>query len=66
MMADQPKTPDFGFKEVMTMTEQQKFTALYEKLPPEKKAVFLATMQMMYAMIAAMAATMTGQKGATK
>lgn len=48
------------------MTEQQKFTALYEKLPPEKKAVFLATMQMMYAMIAAMAATMTGQKGAIK
>ena len=48
------------------MTEQQKFTALYEKLSPEKKAVFLAMMQTMCAMIVAMTATMTEQKGATK
>lgn len=47
------------------MTEQQKFTALYEKLSPEKKAVFLAMMQTMCAMVVAMAATTNEQKGAT-
>ena len=51
-------------KEVMTMTEQQKFAALYEKLSPEKKAVFIAMMQTMFAMVTAMVAN--EQKGVTK
>lgn len=46
------------------MTEQQKFAALYEKLSPEKKAVFIAMMQTMFAMVTAMVAN--EQKGVTK
>ncbi len=52
------------YKEVKTMTEQQKFTELYEKLTPEKKAVFKAMMQTICTMIIAMTATANEQKGA--
>lgn len=38
------------------MTEQQKFAELYEKLTPEKKAVFKAMMQTIFTMIIAMTA----------
>ena len=48
------------------MTEQQKFTALYEKLPPEKKAVFLMMVRMVGNMMMAFVALTTEQKGATK
>jgi hypothetical protein len=48
------------------MTEQQKFTELYKKLTPEKKAVFAAMMQTMCAMIVAMATSTNEQKGVTK
>ena len=64
--ADQPKTPDFGFKEVTKMTEQQKVTELYEQLPPEKKAVFLMMVRMVGNMMTALVALTTEQKGATK
>ena len=38
------------------MTEQQKITALYEKLPPEKKAVFMMMVRMIGNMMAALVA----------
>jgi hypothetical protein len=44
------------------MTEQQKFIELYEKLSPEKKAVFKAMMQTVFTMIIAMTATANEQK----
>lgn len=38
------------------MTEQQKFTELYEKLPPEKKAVFMMMVRMIGNMMTALVA----------
>jgi hypothetical protein len=48
-------------KEVKTMTEQQKITALYEKLPPEKKAVFMMMVRMIGNMMTTLV-TMSGDK----
>lgn len=49
------------YKEVNTMTEQQKVSELYEQLPPEKKAVFLMMVRMIGNMMTALV-TLSGDK----
>ena len=56
----------FGRIEVRTMTEQQKITALYEKLPPDKKLEVTLMMRTLSAMMATLVTITTEKKGATK
>jgi len=49
------------YKEVKTMTEQQKVSELYEQLPPEKKAVFLMMIRMIGNMMTTLV-TLSGDK----
>jgi hypothetical protein len=44
------------------MNEQQKVTALYENLPPDKKAVFMLMMQTLSTMMTALVALTAEQK----
>lgn len=54
------------YKEVKTMTEQQKITALYEMLPPDKKLEVTLMMRTLSAMMATLVTITTEKKGATK
>ena len=48
------------------MTEQQKITALYEMLPPDKKLEVTLMMRTLSAMMATLVTITTEKKGVTK